>query len=229
MKKNEIQMSRALYDYIASVSLREHEALQALREKTAEEPDAVMQIPPEQGQFMALLVKLIGATKTLEVGTYTGYSTLSVALATPDDGITDTCDINEEWANIGKRYWRQAGVENKISLHLGPAVDTLDSLICNGQDNSYDFAFIDADKIHCESYYEKSLQLLRAGGLMVIDNVFLFGSVVDPELLDDDLKTRISDADISVMRSLNTKIQQDDRVDMSMLPIADGLTLVRKK
>lgn len=229
MKKNEIQMSNALYEYIASVSLREHQALRALREKTAEEPDAIMQIPPEQGQFMALLVKLIGAKKTLEVGTYTGYSTLSVALATPDDGVTDTCDINEEWANIGKRYWKQAGVENKIHLHLGPAVDTLDSLLSNRRKNSYDFVFIDADKINYDMYYEKSLKLMRAGGLMAIDNVFLFGSVVDPELLDDDLKIRISDDDISAMRSLNTKIQQDDRVDMSMLPIADGLTLVRKK
>lgn len=229
MKKNEIQMSKALYEYVVSVSLREHQALQALRKETSNKPDAIMQIPPEQGQFMALLVKLAGAKKTLEVGTYTGYSTLSVALATPDNGTTDTCDINEEWANIGKKYWKQAGVENKIQLHVGPAVDTLDYLLRNEQEGTYDFTFIDADKINYDNYYEKSLKLMRSGGLMAIDNVFLFGSVVDPNLLDDDLKTRISDADISAMRSLNIKIQQDDRVDMSMLPIADGLTLVRKK
>ena len=229
MKKNEIEMSNALYDYIYSVSLREHQSLKSLREETAKDPNAIMQIPPEQGQFMALLIKLIGAKKTLEIGTYTGYSTLSVALATPEDGVTDTCDVNDEWAQIGKKYWKQAGVENKINLHISPAVDTLEHLLKDGQENTYDFTFIDADKINYDTYYELSLELLRSGGLMAIDNVFLFGSVIDPELLDDDLRTRISDSDIIAIRSLNTKIQRDKRVDMSMLPIADGLTLVRKK
>lgn len=229
MKKNEIQRSKALYEYILSVSLREHDALRALREETAKDPNSIMQIPPEQGQFMALLVKLIGAKKTLEIGTYTGYSTLSVALATPDNGITDTCDINAEWAGIGQKYWKQAGVDNKINLHIAPALDTLDNLLSRGQEHSYDFIFIDADKINYDHYYEKSISLVRSGGLIALDNVFLFGSVVDPELLDGDMKTRIPDSAISAMRALNTKIKHDERVDMSMLPIADGLTLVRKR
>ncbi len=229
MKKSDIQISKGLYEYMLSVSLREHDALRELREVTAKDSSAIMQIPPEQGQFMALLVKILGAKKTLEIGTYTGYSALSVALAMPDNSITITCDINPEWANIGKKYWKQAGVENKIDLRIGSALDTLDGLINDGQENTFDFSFIDADKINYDGYYEKSLKLLSPGGLIAIDNVFLFGSVFDPELLDEDLKTRISDADILAMRALNEKIKNDERVDLTMLPIADGLTLVRKK
>lgn len=228
MEKRDIQISKGLYEYILSVSLREHEALRELREVTAKDPNAIMQIPPEQGQFMALLVKMLGAKKTLEIGTYTGYSTLSVALAMPDNSITVTCDINPEWANIGRRYWKEAGVENKIDLRIGPALDTLDELINDGQEGSFDFAFIDADKSNYDGYYEKTLVLLRSGGVIAIDNVFLFGSVVDPEVLDESLRARISDADIFAMQSLNNKIKKDMRVDLSMLPIADGLTLVRK-
>ncbi|NOR51207.1 MAG: SAM-dependent methyltransferase [Gammaproteobacteria bacterium] len=229
MEKSDIEISKELYEYIISVSLREHDALRELREVTAKDSSAIMQIPPEQGQFMALLVKMLGAKKTLEIGTYTGYSTLSVALAMPDNSITITCDINSEWANIGRKYWKEAGVENKIDLRIGPALDTLDKLINDGQENTFDFSFIDADKINYDGYYERSPKLLRPGGLIAIDNVFLFGSVVDPELLDEDLITRISDSDILAMRSLNEKIKHDERVDLSMLPIADGLTLVRKK
>ncbi len=222
-------MSKALYDYMLSASLREHDALRSLRKATAEDASAIMQIPPEQGQFMALLVKIIGAKKTLEIGTYTGYSALCVALAMPSDGLTITCDINLEWAELGKKYWKQAGVENKIDLRIGSALATLDKLISDGQENTFDFAFIDADKINYDAYYEKSLILLRHGGLIAIDNVFLFGSVVDPELLSEDLKRRISDADILAMRTLNQKIKNDNRVDLSMLSIADGFTLVCKK
>jgi len=229
VEKSDIQISKGLYEYILSVSLREHDALRRLREVTAKDPSAIMQIPPEQGQFMALLVKILGAKKAIEIGTYTGYSTLSVALAMPDNSITVTCDINSEWANIGRNYWKKAGVENKIELRIGPALDTLDGLINDGQENTFDFAFIDADKINYDGYYERSLKLLRPGGIIAIDNVFLFGSVVDPRLLDEDLKTRISDSDILAVRSLNKKIKHDERVDLSMLPIADGLTLVRKK
>ncbi len=229
MEKSDIQISKGLYEYMLSVSLREQDVLRRLREVTAKDPSAIMQIPPEQGQFMALLVKMLGAKKTLEIGTYTGYSTLSVALAMPDNSTTITCDINSEWTNIGKKYWKESGVENKIDLRIGPALDTLDGLISDGQENTFDFSFIDADKINYDGYYERSLKLLRSGGLIAIDNVFLFGSVVDPELLDEDLKTRISDSDILVMRLLNEKIKHDERVDLSMLPIADGLTLVRKK
>ena len=229
VEKSDIQMSKGLYEYMLSASLREHDALIELRETTAKDPSAIMQIPPEQGQFMALLVKMLDAKKTLEIGTYTGYSTLSVALAMPDNSITVTCDINSEWADIGRKYWENAGVKNKIDLRIGPALDTLDELINQGQKDTFDFSFIDADKINYDGYYERSLKLLRPGGLIAIDNVFLFGSVVDPELLDEDLKTRISDTDILAMRALNEKIKNDGRVDLSMLPIADGLTLVRKK
>ncbi len=229
MEKSDIQVSKELYKYVLSVSLREHEALRGLREITSKDPDAIMQIPPEQGQFMALLLKMLGAKKALEIGTYTGYGTLSIALAMPDDSITVTCDVNLESANIGLRYWKDAGVENRIDLRIGSALDTLDELINERQENTFDFAFIDADKINYDGYYEKALKLLRPGGLIAIDNVFLFGSVVDPELLDEELKTRISDSDITAMRSLNEKILHDGRVDLSMLSIADGLTLVRKK
>jgi caffeoyl-CoA O-methyltransferase len=229
MEKNDIQISKELYQYMLSTSLREHDALIALREVTAKKSNAIMQIPPEQGQFMALLLKMLGATKTLEIGTYTGYSTLSVALAMPDDSVTVTCDINSEWANIGREYWKKAGVENKIDLRIGPALETLDELISQGQKGTFDFAFIDADKVNYDGYYERSLELLRPGGLIAIDNVFLFGSVVDPELLDEDLKAMISIEDILAMRTLNEKLKNDERVDLSMLPIADGLTLVRKK
>ena len=168
-------MSKGLYEYMLSASLREHDALIELREETAKDPSAIMQIPPEQGQFMALLVKMLGAKKTLEIGTYTGYSTLSVALAMPDNSITVTCDINSEWADIGSKYWENAGVKNKIDLRIGPALDTLDELINQGQKDVFDFSFIDADKINYDGYYERSLKLLRPGGLIAIDNVFLFG------------------------------------------------------
>jgi caffeoyl-CoA O-methyltransferase len=229
VKKSDIQVSKRLYEYMLSVSVNEHSVLKKLREETHKDPHAIMQIPPEQGHFMALLVKILGAKKTLEIGTYTGYSTLCVALAMPDDSITVTCDINSEWTELGMKYWKKAGVQNKIDLRIAPALDTLDRMIYDGQINSFDFSFIDADKINYDGYYEKSLKLLRPGGLIAIDNVFLFSSVVDPGLLDENLRLRISDADIQAMRALNEKINNDERVDMSMLPIADGLTLVRKK
>ena len=229
MNKSDIQMSKELYEYILSVSMREPESLRDLREVTAKHPSAIMQIPPEQGQFMALLVKILGAEKILEIGTYTGYSTLSLALAMPDNGTLITCDINSEWASIGKNYWQQAGVENKIDLRIAPALNTLEELINDKQENTFDFAFIDADKINYDEYYERTLKLIRPGGLIAIDNVLLFGSVINSELLDENLKSRISDSDILAIRSLNEKIKHDDRVDLSMLPIADGLTLARKK
>ncbi len=228
MEKSDIQISKELYGYILSESLREHKALRELREVTAKKSDAIMQIPPEQGQFMAFLVKMLGAKKTLEIGTYTGYSTLSIALAMPENSITITCDINSESADIGRHYWKEAGVEDKIKLRIGPALETLDKLINDGQENSFDFAFIDADKINYDGYYEKSLTLLRSGGIIAIDNVFLFGAVVNQDVLDKNLRSRISDADIQAIQSLNRKIKNDKRVDLSMLPIADGLTLVRK-
>lgn len=228
MEKSDIRMTPALHEYVRSMSLREHAALRALREETAKHSHALFQISPEQGQFMALLMKLISARRTLEIGTYTGYSALCVALAMPADSSTVACDVNSEWAAMGQKYWKAAGVEHKIDLRIAPALDTLDALLDGGQAGSYDFAFIDADKRNYDSYYEKSLSLLRCGGVIAIDNVLLFGSVLDADLLDDGLRKFISDDDITAVRALNEKIARDERVEISMLPIADGLTLARK-
>lgn len=227
MEKSEIRFSKELREYVLS-SLRESDVLKRLREETTSDPNAIMQIPPEQGQFMSFLVKVLGAKKALEIGTYTGYSTLCVALALPNDGRVVACDINENWASVGRKYWKEAGVEQKIDFRLGPALRTLESLIESGEADSFDFAFIDADKGNYDQYYEKSIRLLRSGGVIAIDNVLLFGSVVDPSVLDADLRSRISDADIDAMRKLNKKVRSDPRVDATMLPLADGLTLVRK-
>ncbi len=228
MKKNDIQFSDDIYQYILSVSLREHSTLRGLREETDKDSNSIMQIPPEQGQFMAFLLKLISAKKCLEIGTYTGYSALSMALALPDDGTVTTCDINTQWANIGLKYWELANVSHKINLKIAPALDTLNNLLQNNEEETFDFVFIDADKSNYIQYYEKSLLLLRKGGIIAIDNVLLFGSVVDKNLLDEDMKGRISNEDILIMRELNKNIKEDKRVDLSMLPIADGLTLIRK-
>jgi predicted O-methyltransferase YrrM len=227
MQKSEIQYSSALRDYVWS-SLREADVLKRLREETDLDPHSVMQIPPEQGQFMSFLVKALGVKKALEVGTYTGYSALCIALAMPDDGRIIACDINEKWADIGRKYWQEAGVAHKINFRFGKAVRTLDALIQSGESGSFDFIFIDADKFNYDQYYERSLNLMRPGGVMAIDNVLLFGSVADAGVLDADLRKRITDADIDAMRKLNAKIRNDSRVDETMLPIADGLTLVRK-
>ena len=228
MQKNDIQFSNDIYKYILQVSLRENDTLKKLRDETANDPNAIMQIPPEQGQFMAFLIKLIGAKKCLEIGTYTGYSALSMALAIPDGGKVITCDINTQWSDIGLKYWKQAKVNHKIDLKIAPAIETLNKLLKNSEHNTFDFVFIDADKSNYIEYYEKSLLLLRQNGIIAIDNVLLFGSVVDANLLDEDMRSRISNEDISIMRELNEKIGKDERVDISMLPIADGLTLVRK-
>ena len=228
MEKNDIQFSDNIYKYILQVSIREDDTLKALREETSKDSNAIMQIPPEQGQFMAFLIKLIGAKKCLEIGTYTGYSALSMALAIPEDGKVITCDISTEWSNMGLKYWKQAKVNHKIDLKIAPAIETLNELLDKNEHNTFDFIFIDADKSNYIEYYEKSLLLLRQNGIIAIDNVLLFGSVVDTNLLDDDMKGRISNEDISIMRKLNKKVKKDKRVDLSMLPIADGLTLVRK-
>jgi caffeoyl-CoA O-methyltransferase len=217
-----------MYEYMLSVSLREHQILKQLREETAKDPNAIMQIPPEQGQFMALLVKMLGARKTLDIGTYTGYSALSVAMALPDDGKVVALDSHVQWTNVAKRFWKKAGVENKIELRLAPALDSLDALLSEGHAGSFDFSFIDADKVNYDGYYEKSLQLIRPGGLIALDNVFLFGSVVNPDAVDEKMQDRISPTNIAAIQELNKKILSDPRVDISMLPVADGLTLARK-
>lgn len=205
--------------YIQSVTLREPEILAQLRQETAQHPMASMQVAPEQGQFMALLVKLIGAKKTLEVGVFTGYSSLAIALALPPDGMVIACDVSEEFTTIARRYWQQAGVADKIDLRLAPALDTLDHLLATGQANSFDFAFIDADKSNYDAYYERSLQLVRPGGLIAIDNVLWSGRVVDPTVQD----TRTNH-----IRALNAKLHHDERVQVSLVPIGDGLTLALK-
>lgn len=228
MEKSEVAYSPALRDYVVS-ALRETDIQKRLREETARDPHAIMQIPPEQGQFMMFLVKALGVKKALEVGTYTGYSALAMAMAMPDDGKLIACDISEQWAEIGRKYWREAGVEHKIDFRFGKAVRTLDKMIQAGEAGSYDFVFIDADKINYDAYYERALVLLRQGGVIALDNVLLFGAVADANVLDADLRTRISDADITAMRQLNEKIRNDARVEMTLLPLADGLTLARKR
>lgn len=219
MTNKTISMTDNLRDYLLSVSLREPPLLRRLREETAQLPNANMQIAPEQGQFMALLARLMGARKALEVGVYTGYSALCVALALPDDGQLVACDVNEEWAAVARRYWAEAGVAHKIDLRLAPALDTLDALLAGGAAGSFDFAFIDADKVAYGDYYERTLCLLRSGGLMTIDNVFFRGQVANASFQDEETLT---------MRAFNKKLHEDPRITLSFLPIADGLTLALK-
>jgi len=202
-----------------SVSLREPDVLRELRFETASDEHANMQISPEQGQFMALLVKLLGAKKTLDVGVYTGYSSLCIALSMPKDGRVIACDLNREWTDTAKRYWLRAGVTDKIELRLAPAQKTLEDLLAKKAAASFDFAFIDADKINYDLYYEYCLELIRPGGLIAIDNVLWDGAVADDAA---------DDADTTAIRTLNHKIHTDPRVEISLVPIADGLTLARK-
>jgi caffeoyl-CoA O-methyltransferase len=220
MSRQTLTLSDALYDYLLSVSLREPPLLSRLREETAALPHAGMQISPEQGQFMALLAELVGARRVLEVGTFTGYSALVVALALPADGRIITCDVDEEMTAIARLYWAEAGVADKIDLRLGPAVDTLDALLSDGGAGTFDFAFVDADKENYDAYYERALALLRQGGLMVIDNVLWSGAVADPNQ---------KDADTNAIRALNAKLHGDQRVSLSLLPVSDGITLARKR
>ncbi len=229
--KNQYQITNELNDYIVKSSLRETVVLRELREITSKDEYAVMQIPPIQGQFLALLVKMIGAKKTIEIGTYTGYSALWVALALPSDGFTIACEINPDWGNVAKKYWRRAGVSDKIDLRIGPAKLTLEELVKNGGVGSFDFVFIDADKINTDKYYELSLMLVRKGGIIVIDNTLLYGFVMLNDITNEDLKDTLSltPADVNSIKDLNTKLKSDNRIDLSLLPVADGLTLIRKR
>jgi len=220
MSSRTISVDDALYAHILRVSLRESDVLARLRAETKALPDAGMQISPEQGQFMTLLARLIGARRAVEIGTFTGYSALCVAGALPPGGMLVACDVSDEWTAIARRYWVEAGVEDRIDLRLGPALGTLDALIAEGGAATYDLVFIDADKTNYAGYYERAPTLLRAGGLICVDNVLWGGSVIDPEKQSDDTKA---------IRAFNEKLHADERVDLSLVPIGDGLTLARKR
>ena len=219
MSRHTIELDDVLQRYLIDHSLREHPAQSALRAATASHAHAGMQISPEQGQFMALLVRLIGARRALEIGVFTGYSALAVALALPEDGRLLACDISDDYTRVGRPFWQQAGVAQKIELRLAPALETLDAQLAEGASGSYDFAFIDADKSGYDAYYERCLRLLRPGGLIAIDNTLWGGAVARPA----------QDADTEALQRLNAKLHQDQRIDLSLLPIGDGLTLARKR
>lgn len=220
MSHRTIVMNDPLYDYMLGASLRDLPVLKRLREETAGLPRGTMQISPEQGQFMQLLVRLMGAKRCIEVGVFTGYSSLSVALALPADGHILACDVSEEFTAVARRYWKEAGVASKVELILAPALATLDARLKAGEAGSYDFAFIDADKANYGGYYERILKLLRPGGLVLVDNVLWSGAVIDKKDKSEDT---------AAIRAFNEALQKDERVDVSMLPVGDGLTLARKR
>jgi predicted O-methyltransferase YrrM len=220
MSNQSLGLSEALYQYLLAVSVREPDILHQLRAETAQHPMHQMQIAPEQGQFMALLIQLLGARKTLEIGVFTGYSALATALALPEEGRIVACDVSEDYTAIARRYWEAAGVAHKIDLRIAPALETLDQLLAEGQAESFDFAFIDADKGNYLAYYERSLALVRPGGLIAIDNVLWGGQVADPS---------VTDSATEAIRQLNQHLHHDERVSLSLVPIADGLTLALKR
>lgn len=223
MSKRTIQVDDRLYDYIQENSLREDALLRRLREETARNPMSNMQISPEQGQFMALLAELVGAKNAIEIGTFTGYSAISVARVLKPGGKLICCDVSDEYTAVARRYWTEAGLADRIDLRLAPAIQTLDELIAKGGAGTMDFAFIDADKENYDAYYERVLRLLRPGGLVTIDNVLWDGKVADPSVRDAD------DVDTAAIRALNKKLAKDERVALSLIPISDGLTLARKR
>ena len=218
MSSRSIGLSEDLHAYLLGVGVREPEVLQRLREETATLPTANMQIAPEEGATLAMLVRLLGARRVLEVGTFTGYSSTAMALALPPDGRILCCDVSREWTDIARRAWADAGVADRVELHLAPAMDTLNGLLAAGEAGTFDLAFIDADKGNYGNYYEAALRLVRHGGLIAIDNVLWSGRVADPS---------VSDEDTDAIRALNARIATDERVDVAMLPVADGLTLAR--
>ena len=209
-----------VHEYLLQVGVREPPVLLRLREETAALPEANLQIAAEQGAFMALLAELMGARRCLELGTFTGYSALAVALALPADGLMISCDINPEWTNVARRYWTEAGVADRIELRLGPALDTLDGLLADGAADSFDFAFVDAAKTEYPAYYDRLVRLVRPGGVILFDNVFWGGEVANPE---------VDDPDVRAIRDLNDRLAADERVSIAMVPIADGLTLARRR
>ena len=220
MSSRTLRMNDTIDAYLRRVSVRETDAQRRLREETAALPQAGMQICPEQGQLMRLLAGLVGARRAIEVGVFTGYSALCVALALPEDGELVACDVNEEWTDIARRYWSEAGVASKIRLHLAPALDTLDALVREGRGGEFDMAFIDADKTGYDLYYERCLELLRPGGLVLVDNVLWSGKVADENDRSEDTVA---------LRAFNAKLGDDARIDLCMLPVGDGLTIARKR
>ncbi len=214
-----IAASEELVAYVQRVGAREHPALRRCREETAEMPTANMQIAPEQGAFLALLARILGARQTLEIGTFTGYSALSVALALPEDGRVVALDVSREYTDRARGYWKEAGMEQRIDLRLGPALESLDGML-DAREGPFDLAFIDADKQNYDPYYERSLRLLRPGGVIALDNMLWSGAVADPGVTDDQT---------TALRELNAKIHGDERVDMALATIADGVMLARKR
>ncbi len=219
MSNRTLNLNDTLYDYLLAHSPDETDAQMNLREHTAGLEWSQMQIAPEQGFFMAFLVRLLGVRNALEIGVYTGYSSLSVAQALPGDGRLVACDVSKEWTDIARQYWQQAGVDQKIDLHLRPATETLQSLLDDGQRNRFDFAFIDADKENYDGYYEYCLKLIRPGGLILVDNTLWGGDVAN---------IHIKDKDTRAIRALNDKIKRDRRIEQCLLPIADGIAMIRK-
>jgi caffeoyl-CoA O-methyltransferase len=215
MSAEPLEATPELIEYVRRVGVREPAFLARLREETQKLPEAIMQIAPEQGALMALLVRMLGARRALEVGTFTGYSSTCVALALPDDGQIVCCDVSREWTDVARRTWQEAGVAHKVDLRLAPATETLSAMIDAGEEGSFDFGFIDANKGDYPAYYEAALRLVRRGGLIAIDNTLRAGRVLDPQ--DDDTK---------VIAALNAKIATDERVEVAMVPMSDGLTLV---
>jgi len=220
MSNRTIAITESIYQYLCDHSLREDPILKDLRDHTYDMEERAMQIAPEQGQFMQMLVKLIGAKNTIEVGVFTGYSSLAIALALPEDGRIVACDVNPQYTSVAEKFWVSAGVREKIDLRIGPAKDTLLELINAGLTGTFDFAFIDADKINYDHYYELCLQLIRPGGLITVDNVLWGGAVSDDT---------INDVDTNSIRALNDKLHQDERIDLSLVPVGDGLTLAMKR
>jgi caffeoyl-CoA O-methyltransferase len=218
MSLRSIGLSENLHRYLLDVSLREPDVMRRLREETADREDASMQIAPEEGQFLALLVRLLGAERTLEIGTFTGYSALAVAFALPAHGRVTACEIDPAFAALARRWWEEAGVEEKIEIRVAPAVETLDRMLEEGLAGRFDFAFIDADKVGYSAYWERCLVLVRRGGLVVVDNVLWDGRVVDPA---------DTEASTEAIRAFNARVRDDERVDLSLVPVGDGLTLAR--
>ena len=219
MSNRTLAISESIYQYLCDHSLREDPILKELRDHTYDMEERAMQIAPEQGQFMQMLIKLIGAKNTIEVGVFTGYSSLAIALALPEDGRIVACDVNPQYTSVAEKFWVNAGVREKIDLRIGPARGTLSELISDGLTGNFDFAFIDADKVNYDHYYELCLQLIRPGGLITVDNVLWGGATADDS---------INDTDTTSIRALNDKLHRDERIDLSLVPIGDGLTLAMK-